>query len=64
MHILEPLTRKGKGIEIYGFVSSEYGYTELYALDDKGEKYTGDKKEPWLSRVPKFVKQTFPDIFK
>lgn len=77
LHPLQALVKFGAGIEIYGSIHHEYGYSEYYALNDKGERffetinYEGgfDKSQVkqtvlnWLACAPTAVQEKFPDVF-
>jgi hypothetical protein len=76
MHAMQPLVKKGAGIEVYGSIYHEYGCNEYYALNGEGKSFYGivdfegdeDADEStvvseWLEYVPKEVQEAFPMVF-
>lgn len=76
MYLIQALVKLGAGIEVYGSIAHEYGYTEYYALNNEGKHFfaTADYEsgedideealqKEWLSFVPADVQSRFPSVF-
>ncbi|HEU5137502.1 MAG TPA: hypothetical protein VFU13_20330 [Steroidobacteraceae bacterium] len=76
MKPMRALVNHGRGLECYGRVDHEYGYTELYAMDGRDARYFGtinfesyDAAQAsqvmtgWRDCVPAGVREQFPDLF-
>ena len=64
MHIMTPLTKNGKNIQIYGWILAEYGYTEYYSLNEEGCGVVVDEEDDWLTNTPVQIQELFPDVFE
>lgn len=74
---LQTLVTNGKNIEAYGYIDHEYGYSEYYAINLRGEHFfntinaeddydpvaAGEIKMKWLAIIPEALKIKHPEIF-